>query len=573
LEGLEISIVSYSEIIKEKKYYSRFESEFFTKKNNILFNRIISKNFKFLDEILFLTDGEHGNAKTSAIGFAKYYGARNVLSGILDDNNVEFITEDHQKRLQKSKLEKNDILISCVGANIGFASIVPNDVGEANIVRNVALMRSKSDNINNHYLLAYFLSKYGKTLFVRMATGNAQPLVSLEYIKTIPIFIPSLQFQKKIELLIEEAKGSLKQSQQTYAQAEAILLHEIGLMTITFEKPVEKLYTPEELIEELENFGVDKVTEFEYIMKYLDDLLENKPWVFEQWSETEQGRKIVKAYIEAKQKVLEVNEKKIALAEKKLSIHEKNQENLQNIFKLNAAEKQKTNIKSFKESFGTTGRLDAEYYQSKYEIIEEIIKNKGYYTISEVFNLLSNASPSNYTETGTKVIKTKNIRIPTIDIYNLTDHTNEKRILIQKNDLIFASMGVGSLGRISFIENDIENCTTDGTLRIFRAKKEFQNKNIEIPTLLFLTSKVGQELIYKYVIGSTGIISISKENVENLIIPQVSENIASEATEMVLNSQKLKSKSEQLLSIAKRAVEMAIEEGEAVALAWIEGKI
>lgn len=231
--------------------------------------------------------------------------------------------------------------------------------------------------------------------------------------------------------------------------------------------------------------------------------------------------------------------------------------------------KESVNIKSFKESFKTSERLDAEYYQKKYEDIEMIVKQNGFYKIIEVFDLLSNSSPSSYTDTGTRVIKTKNIRIPTIDIKNITDHTNEKRILIQKDDLLFASMGVGSLGRLSFIDKDVDNCTTDGTIRIFRTKAEFKNTNIEIPTMLYLTSKFGQELIYKYVIGSTGIISISKENVENLIIPKVSNKVSNHITELVLDSQNLKSKSEQLLEIAKRSVEIAIEQNEETALNFI----
>jgi hypothetical protein len=35
---------------------------------------------------------------------------------------------------------------------------------------------------------------------------------------------------------------------------------------------------------------------------------------------------------------------------------------------------EKINIKSFKDSFAATGRLDAEHYQPKYEQIEEKIK-------------------------------------------------------------------------------------------------------------------------------------------------------------------------------------------------------
>ena len=153
----------FSKSLLEKKYFGRFEAEFFKKGDVELIKKVTNKNFKTVGQLVFLTDGEHGNALTNPIGYAKYFGARNVLTGILNDNNVEFISKEHHERIIKSKLHPNDILISCVGANIGFAAIVPDEIGEANIVRNVALLRSISSELLNHYLLVYFLTKYGKS--------------------------------------------------------------------------------------------------------------------------------------------------------------------------------------------------------------------------------------------------------------------------------------------------------------------------------------------------------------------------------------------------------------------------
>lgn len=228
------------------------------------------------------------------------------------------------------------------------------------------------------------------------------------------------------------------------------------------------------------------------------------------------------------------------------------------------------NTKSLKESFLSSGRLDAEYYQPKYDTIESKLSTLSTFKIKEVFTLLSNPSPSTYRETGIKVIKTKNVRIPNIEIDNITDHTEQANLLIEKDDLLFASMGVGSLGRVSYIDKAISDCTIDGTIKLFRTKEKFKNQYIEIPTLLFLTSSIGQELIYKYVIGSTGIISISKENIENLVIPKVDKRHAKKLNDLVLESQQLKVESEKLLEVAKRAVELAIEQNEAVALAYIK---
>lgn len=226
---------------------------------------------------------------------------------------------------------------------------------------------------------------------------------------------------------------------------------------------------------------------------------------------------------------------------------------------------QKTvSIKNFSD-FVTSSRLDAEYYQPKYDEIEAKIKSykNGYVRIKDWFDVIGNPSPAQYTTEGVYVIKTKNIRVPSVDFDNITDCTTGNCLKIQKRDLLFASMGVGSLGRLSYIDKCVDNYTIDGTIKVFRPKN---GNNMEIPTLLFLTSLYGKELIYRYVIGSTGIISISKENIENLIIPNFDHNVAADLSEKILESQRLKVESRRLLDLAKIAVERAIEKDEMEAM-------
>ena len=207
----------------------RIDPEFFQKDYKDKYEKIYKRGATLLGGIAFVSDGEHGNAATFENGYSKYYGARNVLSGILTDNSIEFISKEHHERLKKSALESRDILVSCVGANVGFASIVPDDIGIANIVRNVALIRSTSSDFYNEYLLTYFLSSYGKNLYVRMNTGNAQPLVSLDYIKTIPVFKASLIFQKTIRIYVEKSLTLINQSGTSYKRAEKLLLETLGM--------------------------------------------------------------------------------------------------------------------------------------------------------------------------------------------------------------------------------------------------------------------------------------------------------------------------------------------------------
>ncbi len=471
LEGLEVSVLMLSEVLRDNKYL-RLDDEYFS--NNFLRMDILiqSKKYSTLNNISYQITDFGAYSQTNIISFKEegilFLRNQEVKDNFIDLNNAVFIDIEVYNKLTLHLLE-GDVVIPRVGT-LGKAALIEKKHLPCSANQNLAIIRT--NQINHYYLTTFLNSKYGTNQVFRTSTGNVQQWLNLENIGNLKIPILSSSFQSEIETLVRLAHAKLEESKTLYTQAETLLLESLNL----------------------------------------------------------QGLKDLEG--------------------------------------LNNA-KTNHNVKSFKDSFLTSGRLDAEYYQPKYEILEEKIKSQGYYTIIEVFNLLSNPSPSFYTETGTKIIKTKNVRIPTLEIDNITDCTNEKKILVQKNDLIFASMGVGSLGRVSFIENDIENYATDGTLKIFRTKQEFKNQNLEIPTLLYLTSKAGQELIYKYVIGSTGIISISKENIENLIIPKFSDEISLTLTKKVLESQSLRTESENLLHLAKEAVECAIEKGEGEALAML----
>lgn len=131
------------------------------------------------------------------------------------------------------------------------------------------------------------------------------------------------------------------------------------------------------------------------------------------------------------------------------------------------------------------------------------------------------------------------------------------------------TMGVGSLGKVSLFSYDGDKpFVTDSTLRIYRAKKHTH----VLPEVLciFLQSAIGQELIYRYVVGSTGIINIYDDDIAKIPIPILDGEIQKDIAEKVQNSFALRRQSKQLLEYAKQAVEMAIEQGEDAALVWLK---
>ena len=234
---------------------------------------------------------------------------------------------------------------------------------------------------------------------------------------------------------------------------------------------------------------------------------------------------------------------------------------------------------SFKNSFQITGRLDAEYYQPKYDSYLSALEQFETTKIPNEFDVLKN-SGTDYAEgvSDVGVIKTKqltNTGVNTDGIESYFTHETcieNKSTFVVNNDVVFASMGVGSLGKVSLFSYDGDKpFVTDSTLRIYRAKETA----CVLPEVLciFLQSTIGQELIYRYVVGSTGIINIYDDDVAKIPIPVLDAEIQKDIAAKVQESFALRRQSKQLLEYAKQAVEIAIEQREDVALAWLKDKV
>ncbi len=238
-----------------------------------------------------------------------------------------------------------------------------------------------------------------------------------------------------------------------------------------------------------------------------------------------------------------------------------------------------SSVKYLSESFLSSGRLDAEYYQPKYDRLFDLISAFNSTVIPSEFNVFRN-SGTDYTEGVSEVgvIKTKQLSDNRVDIdgvesyFDLATCIENKSTILKNGDVVFASMGVGSLGKASlFLSDEEKQYVTDSTLRIYRAKPSTR----VLPEVLctYLQSAIGQELIYRYVVGSTGIISIYDADMAKIPIPILDGEVQEEIATKVQDSFALRRKSKELLEYAKQAVEMAIEKGEEVSLDWLKEKV
>jgi type I restriction enzyme M protein len=227
--------------------------------------------------------------------------------------------------------------------------------------------------------------------------------------------------------------------------------------------------------------------------------------------------------------------------------------------------------KSFSESFGASGRLDAEYYQLKYEQYEYAIKSNtgGVTTVFENFTLVTNKCDRRkesypYIEIGDINVGNGSYNYNIIETPDLPDNA---KISVNPSDLIVSKVRPYR-GAVAIIDDYVDDLVVSSAFCVLRPKS---NYNINVLATLFRTP-VYRDWFLKWNVGSSYPV-IKDEDVLNMSIPILSLDVQSAISKEVQNSSALRRQSEQLLDAAKRAVEIAIEEGEEKAITWLDGEV
>ena len=213
------------------------------------------------------------------------------------------------------------------------------------------------------------------------------------------------------------------------------------------------------------------------------------------------------------------------------------------------------------------GRIDADYFQPKYEEIEKAIKNypNGYTFIRDEFR--HNKSIFNvdkkklyrYVEIGSVNVSTGEITSSEVLGENLP--ANAKRVL-RKNDVIISKVRTYR-GATTIVEEN--GYVGSGAFCILR-----ENGSINKETLLALLHS--KPLLIWSLKPNTGTSYpvIVDDDILNLPIPILPDEKQTQIQQKVIESFNLRHQSKHLLECAKRAVEIAIEQDEHTAIDWLE---
>ena len=228
---------------------------------------------------------------------------------------------------------------------------------------------------------------------------------------------------------------------------------------------------------------------------------------------------------------------------------------------------QLTFIKNYSDTEAAE-RIDAEYYQPKYEEIVKAIQSYsgGWDTLGNLVNLKDkNFSPNDKQEY--KYIELANIagngEITDCMTEEGQDLPTRARRKVATGDVIISSIE-GSLSSIALIEKENNQALCSTGFYVVNSKA-FNSETM----LVLLKSIVGQLQLKK---GCSGTIltAINKDEFSKVVLPKIAESKQIEIQQKVTESFNLRKQSKHLLECARRAVEIAIEKDEQAAIKWLK---
>lgn len=229
--------------------------------------------------------------------------------------------------------------------------------------------------------------------------------------------------------------------------------------------------------------------------------------------------------------------------------------------------------KQLSDSLVISGRLDAEYYQPKYDDLFSLLNEISTEPLGEIVNMTKSIEPGSeyYGDEGVPFIRvsdvsTMGIDTPSIKIPKTTVPSIET-LYPTKDTILFSKDG--SVGIAYKMEEDVK-AVTSGALLHFRVKDS--TKVLPDYLTLVLNSEIVQLQAERDASGAI-IQHWKPSDIAKVIIPVLPYEAQNEIAQRVQESFALRREAKKLIGIAVKAVEIAIENDETTAIAWVEKQI
>ena len=220
-------------------------------------------------------------------------------------------------------------------------------------------------------------------------------------------------------------------------------------------------------------------------------------------------------------------------------------------------------------------RMDAEHFRPKYSAAFEHIHAAGVETspLSRLIEPIRNGVDlREFVDNGTTYIRVGDIKDGRIELdgakrVTATKETVKRSISLQEGDVLFTRKG--SFGNAALVGRKEQDSIISTEIMLLRLHNSVRRQVKPDYLVAFFNSMLGKLQAERWAHG-VAFYSVTQKDLYRFEIPRIDIGVQEEIADVLGTANSLKDESKRLLETAKRAVEIAIENGEAAAMAFLD---
>lgn len=176
--------------------------------------------------LFYVTSGSRDWKKYYSDKGSIFVRTQNINKNFLDLTDVAYVDLPSKVEGKRSLIEKNDLLMTITGANVGKTAVIDKEIPEAYVSQSVALLKYFPTIFTKFYSYFFQAESHGKKGISNLVYGVGRPVLSLENMREVEVLYCSYneqaQIVKEIESRLSVCDAVEQQIKDSLSQAEAL---------------------------------------------------------------------------------------------------------------------------------------------------------------------------------------------------------------------------------------------------------------------------------------------------------------------------------------------------------------
>ncbi len=211
-------------------------------------------------------------------------------------------------------------------------------------------------------------------------------------------------------------------------------------------------------------------------------------------------------------------------------------------------------------------RIDAQFFRPLFAEVEARLQATGSaHELGSILSMNARGRQPQYSDDGLPVINSKHVRTNRVILAdNRTAAKAGSGIVIETGDVLVNGTGEGTIGRAAPYLHG-QRALPDNHVTVLRT-----DRVDPVYLAVFLNSPLGQWQIERHIKGSSGQVELYPSDIARIMIWDAPDAVQQSVRAAILSAFDEERCANDLLEAAKRAVEIAIEDGEPAAMAYLD---